>query len=226
MAYYNIQYYNQNVLRGLPNWTLFDNASVSEDSITINSGGSAGCVLDNSYFNALSASLYRQLTISVMMDTSHLDNYQNNVEVVLIGTYISNQNEYIKLRTSVNLTLLNSNVKSQSATMSRVISMLNYNFVNLSVYVINHTQASIILTECKMLRSQDISDSQIGSAFGFAVTLKKVIDHPNGAQLFYEGIEKDDHFYWIEDAAGKFAGINVNNNFRINYEYDDSILTD
>lgn len=226
MAYSNIQYYNQNVLRGLPNWTLFDTASVSDDNIIINGGGYAGCVLDNSYFSALSASLYRRLEVSVTMDTSLLSNYQNNVEVVLVGTYINNQGEYINLRSSVNLTLLNSNITSQSVTMSRVISFLNYDFVNLTVYVINNTQAAIVLNTCTMLRSQDISDSQIGSAFGFAITLKKVIDHPNGAQLFYEGIEKDDHFYWIEDAAGKFAGINVNNNFRINYEYDDSILTD
>ena len=225
MAYSNIDYYQVNILRGLPNWNILNNANIVDDYITINPGGYAGCTVSNTYFSGLSASLYRRLNLSINVDTSLLSNYQNNVEVILEGIYISNQNEYINLKSSVNVSLIGSRITDNSVNIERVLPMLNYNLLTLTVYIANNTSQPIIINSCQMLRSQDVSSGQISGAIGYAVKLIDVDDRPNGVALYYEGISEPDKFFWILNSAGKFAGININNSHRMNYSYSDEILT-
>lgn len=224
MDYSNIQYYQKNILRGLPNWEIINNANIIGDSILINSGGYAGNALSNNYFSGLTASLYRRISVIIEVDTNNIDNYQNNVEVVIIGTYLDNDNNKYNLYYSINVNKLKNSTTSNKVTMNRVISMENMQLLNCVVYVINHTSIPVTLTYCSMLRSQDISEGQIGESIGYAVTLRKVINHPNGAELFYDGIDTSDKLFWILDASDKFIGLNINNTNRIDFENSDEIM--
>lgn len=221
----NIQFYKKNVLRGLPNWTIFDNATVVDDSIVISGGGHAGCSLSSSYASGLNASLYRRVSIALEVDTSELSNYQNFVELVLIGTYVNSENGKINTYKSVNIAPLKSSIISGKIETIRVIGMQNMNLMNCTVYVINHTDTAIKLTRCEMWRSQDISTSQLSENFGFAVTLKDVKDHANCAELFYDGVDDSDKLFWVTDTNDAFAGINVNNENLIRFSRDDKYIT-
>lgn len=222
----SIQFYNINVLRGLPNWDILKDTVVHEGNLVINAGGYAGCTLDNNYSpNALTAAQYRLLVISVAVDAAKVENYQNNIEAVIEGTYSSNSGELYDFYYSVNVSPMLGSVSGDVLTISRAIEMENMNLVKCTVYILNHTDVGVTVSMCSMLRSQDISSGQIGEAIGFTVTLTKVIDHPNGIELFYDGIEKSDKLFWIVDASDAFAGINVNNKFRINFERSDTVMT-
>lgn len=226
MNYNNIQFYNVNILRGLPNWDILSGASVSGDKIVINSGGYAGYTLNNNYSpNSLTAALYRALSLSVSVDTDLLSNYQNYVEVVLKGVYIDNSNNQQNFYYSINVNPLKGSVAGNNLTIARVIGMENMNMTSCVIYVINHSSESVTLNSCSMLRSQDVSSSQVGESIGYAVTLAKVIDHPNGGELFYNGIDTSDKLFWIVDENDVFIGINVNNSLRIVYEKSEEIMT-
>lgn len=224
MDYNNIQFYQQNILRGLANWEILNNASIVNDTILINSGGSAGNNLSNSYFYGLLNSNYRRLAIEVEVDTAELSNYQNNVEIVIVGLYVDNSGIRYRLYHSVNVNLLKNSYTGSKVSMIRVVGMQNMPMLNCTVYVLNHTDIPITLTKCEMLRSQDITDGQIAGGIGFAVTLNSVINHPNGAEILYNGIEQSDKLFWILDSNDKFAGINVNNVNRINWSTTDEIM--
>ena len=222
----NITYYNKNILRSLPNWNILSSASVSGDYINISSGGIAGVDLSNDYFNGLKASNYRQLLISIQATVTNIFNYRDYVEVVLRGTYKSNQGQILKSYQSINLTLLLNNYSSGILNMVRVISMENYDLDSLTLYVINHTTDTIILRSCEMLRSQDVSGSQIGESIGWGITLNKVIAYLDGCEIFYDGVEKPDKLWWMEDNLGNFSGINVNNERMISFSRKNEILLD
>lgn len=221
----NIQFYKKNVLRGLPNWTIFDNATVVDDSIVISGGGHAGCSLSSSYASGLNASLYRRVSIALEVDTSELSNYQNFVELVLIGTYVNSENGKINTYKSVNIAPLKSSIISGKIETIRVIGMQNMNLMNCTVYVINHTDTAIKLTRCEMWRSQDISTSQLSENFGFAVRCRHLQKHANGFEIFFDGIDDSDQFFWLTDENDKYAGLNINNQNRFTYGEDDEYMT-
>lgn len=222
----NITYYNKNILRSLPNWNILSNASISGDYITIGSGGVAGVDLSNDYFNGLKASKYRQLIISVEAPVTSLYNYVDFVEVVIRGTYKDNQGQVLEAYYSANVTLLLNSFKSDVLDMTRVISMENYDFDTLTLYVVNHATYSITLKSCEMRRSQDVSGSQIGESIGWGITLNEVKAYLDGCEIFYDGIDKPDKLWWMEDNSGNFSGINVNNERMIKFSRTNEILLD
>ena len=222
----NITYYNKNILRSLPNWNILNNASVSGDYISIESGGVAGVDLSNDYFNGLKASRYRQLVLSVSALVTNLYNYRDYVEVVIRGVYKDNQGQVLTAYYSVNITLLLNNFSNNILSMTRVISMENYDLDSLTVYVVNHTLYTVILRSCEMRRSQDVSGSQIGESIGWGITLNEVIAYLNGCEVFYDGVEKPDKLWWMEDSQNNFSGINVNNERMIKFSRKNEILLD
>lgn len=222
----NIIYYNKNILRSLPNWNILNNASVSGDYISIGSGGIAGVTLSNDYFNGLKASRYRQLVLSVSALVTNLYNYRDYVEVVIRGVYKDNQGQVLTAYYSVNITLLLNNFSNNILSMTRVISMENYDFDSLTVYVVNHSLYTIILQSCEMRRSQDVSGSQIGESIGWGITLNEVIAYLDGCEIFYDGVENPDKLWWMEDSQNNFSGINVNNERMIKFSRKNEILLD
>ncbi len=222
----NITYYNKNILRSLPNWNILSNASVSGEYISIGSGGIAGVDLSNDYYNGLKASQYRQLVLSINAPVTDLYNYRDYIEVVIRGVYKDNQGQVLAAYYSINITLLLNNYNSNILNMTRVISMENYDFNNLTVYVINHTTSTVILQSCEMKRSQDVSGSQIGESIGWGITLNEVKAYLDGCEIFYDGVEKPDKLWWMEDSSGNFNGINVNNERMIRFSRINEILLD
>lgn len=222
----NITYYDKNILRSLPNWNILSNASVSGDYISIGSGGTAGVDLSNDYFNGLKASKYRQLVVGINAPATNLYNYVNYVEIVVRGTYKNNQGQVLEAYYSTNVTLLLNKVSAGVLSMTRVISMENYDFDTISVYVINHTTAAVVLQSCEMRRSQDVSGSQIGESIGWGITLNEVKAYLDGCEIFYDGVDKPDKLWWMEDSTGKFSGINVNNERMIKFSRTNEILLD
>lgn len=222
----NITYYDKNILRALPNWSILSNANISGDYINIGSGGVAGVDLSNDYFNGLKASRYRQLVISINAPVTNLFNYRDFVEVVIRGTYKDNQGKVLVAYYSVNITLLLNKYNSGVLDMTRVISMESYDFDSLTVYVVNHTTSNIILQSCTMKRSQDVSGSQIGESIGWGITLNEVIAYVDGCEIFYDGVETPDKLWWMEDNSGNFTGINVNNERMIKFSRRNEILLD
>lgn len=222
----NIIYYNKNILRSLPNWNILSNASVSGDYININSGGIAGVDLSNDYFNGLKASQYRQLVVSINAPVTNLYNYRDYIEVVIRGTYKDNQGQILMAYYSVNITLLLNSFNNNILNMTRVISMENYDFESLTLYVINHSTHTVTLQSCEMKRSQDVSGSQIGESIGWGITLNQVIAYLDGCEIYYDGVEKPDKLWYMEDNSGNFSGINVNNERMIKFSRKNEILLD
>ena len=155
----SIEYYNKNVLRAVANWNILYNATVSGTTVVIGAGGAAGYDLVNTYNNGLKACRYRSLNISLTMSINQQYNYENYVEVVLKGTYKDNDGNILKSYQSVNITYLEASISGGVVNIGRVLTMQNYNFETLTIYVINHTSGSVTLNSCTMKRSQDISGS-------------------------------------------------------------------
>ena len=222
----NITYYNKNVLRSLPNWNILSNASVSGDYININSGGTAGVDLSNDYFNGLKACKYRGISVKIKASFEGQNNYQNYIEVVLRCVYKDNEGNKLVAYMTVNATLLYSTYSSGVLTFNRVLTMENYDLDSATLYVINHTASSIQLQRCVMKRSQDVSSSQVGESIGWGITLNQVIAYLDGCEIYYDGVETPDKLWWMEDADGKFSGINVNNERMIKFSRKNEILLD
>lgn len=222
----DILYYNKNILRALPYWNLLNNATVSGNFINISSGGSAGVDLSNDYFNGLLACKYRRVYMRIAVTLSRNNDYRNYVEMVLRGVYTDNEGNQQILYTSVNVTLQGSGYSNSLVDVTRVIEMENLNLESCTVYVINHTTSSIQLQTCTMLRSQDISESQVGESIGWGITLSQVVGYLDGCEIYYDGVEEPDKLWWMEDSAGNFSGINVNNERMIKFSKVNEILLD
>lgn len=222
----NIEYYNRNVLRAITNWNILSNATINNDKIEIRSSGVAGYDLQNTYNNGLKASKYRSLSISLELSINQQYNYENYIEVVLKGTYKDSDENINKSYQSINITYLNSSLSDNILTMNRVIQMPNYDYDELTIYVINHTSSAIILNNCIMKRSQDINSSQIGESIGWGIALSKVIGYLDGCEVYYDGVEEPTKMWWQEDEQGNFSGINVDNERLILFERKNEILLD
>lgn len=222
----NIEYYNRNVLRAITNWNILSNATIINDKIKIGSSGVAGYDLQNTYNNGLKASKYRSLSISLELSINQQYNYENYIEVVLKGTYKDSDENINKSYQSINITYLNSSLSDNILTMNRVIQMPNYDYDELTIYVINHTSSNIILNNCIMKRSQDINSSQIGESIGWGIALSKVIGYLDGCEVYYDGVEEPTKMWWQEDEEGNFSGINVDNERLILFERKNEILLD
>jgi hypothetical protein len=221
----NIEYYNKNVLREVKNWNILSNATVSGTSVIINSGGAAGYDLANTYNNGLKASRYRSLNVKIGMTINQQYNYENYIEVVLVGSYKDSDGNIFKVRKSVNITYLQASVGAD-VSLSRVLSMQNFEFDSCTIYVINHTGSAITLKSCSMKRSQDISGSQVGESIGMSIALSKVVGYLDGCEVYYDGDDTPTKMWWQEDAEGVFNGINVDNERLIKFERKNEILLD
>lgn len=222
----SIEYYNKNVLRAVANWNILSNATVSGTTVVIGAGGAAGYDLANTYNNGLKACRYRSLNISLTMSINQQYNYEDYVEVVLKGTYKDSDGNILKSYQSVNITYLDSTIVEGTVTLSRVLTMQNYDFETLTIYVINHTSGSITLNSCTMKRSQDVSSSQIGESIGWGIALSKVVGYLDGCEVYYDGEETPTKMWWQEDEQGVFNGINVDNERLIKFERKNEILLD
>lgn len=222
----SIEYYNNNVLREVANWSILSNATVSGSTVVIGSGGAAGYDLVNTYNNGLKASKYRSLSVSINMNINQQYNYENYVEVVLKGTYKDSDGNILKSYQSINITYLNKTGSSGSVKIDRVLTMQNYDFETLTIYVINHTNVSVTLTNCIMKRSQDINSSQVGESIGWGIALSKVVGYLDGCEVYYDGEETPTKMWWQEDEQGVFDGINVDNERLIKFERKNEILLD
>lgn len=221
-----IEYYNKNVLRAVANWNILSNATVSGTTVVIGAGGAAGYDLVNTYNNGLKACRYRSLNISLTMSINQQYNYENYVEVVLKGTYKDSDGNILKSYQSVNITYLEASISGGVVNIGRVLTMQNYNFETLTIYVINHTSGSVTLNSCTMKRSQDISGSQVGESIGWGIALSKVVGYLDGCEVYYDGEETPTKMWWQEDEQGEFNGINVDNERLIKFERKNEILLD
>lgn len=222
----SIEYYNKNVLRAVANWNILSNATVSGTAVVIGAGGAAGYDLVNTYNNGLKACRYRSLNISLNMSINQQYNYENYVEVVLKGTYKDNDGNILKSHQSVNITYLEASISGGVVNIGRVLTMQNYNFETLTIYVINHTSGSVTLNSCTMKRSQDISGSQVGESIGWGIALSKVVGYLDGCEIYYDSEETPIKMWWQEDEQGEFNGINVDNERLIKFERKNEILLD
>ena len=222
----SIEYYNKNVLRAVANWNILSNATVSGTTVVISAGGAAGYNLVNTYNNGLKACKYRSLSISLNMSINQQYNYENYVEVVLKGTYKDSDGNILKSYQSVSITYLNSTIASGNVKLDRVLTMQNYDFDTLTIYVINHTSGSVTLNSCTMKRSQDINSSQVGESIGWGIALSKVVGYLDGCEVYYDGEEKPTKMWWQEDDKGVFNGINVDNERLIKFERKNEIILD
>lgn len=222
----DLEYYNKNVLRSLPNWNILSNATIVGDYININSGGTAGVDLSNDYYNGMKASKYRQVSIQIQASITDSNNYQNYIEMVLKGVYKDSEGNRLVTYMSVNATLIDSAYTTGILSFTRVMTMENFDFESCTVYVQNHTSSSIQLQSCSMLRSQDINSSQIGESIGWGITLNQVIAYLDGCEIFYDGVQNPDKLWWMEDSEGNFSGINVNNERMIKFTRKNEILLD
>lgn len=228
LEYDSMQYFEKNVVRGLREWTQFNNASVEGDYIRISSGGYAGVELSNDYNNGLKASNYRSLNVSISVVPEDAFNYENYLEVMIKAVYQDNNGNYVMAHYSINATVLDSEYDDEDDSLSfyRVIQMEKYNLVTATLYVINHTEDDVRLNSCVMYRSMDVNSSQIGEAIGFSVSLREVRAYLDGCELFYDGIEEPDKLWWMEDEQGNFNGVNVNNERIISFSRINEILID
>lgn len=222
----SIEYYNKNVVLPLKNWNILSNATLNGEDIDIKSGGTTGYELANIFNNGLKASKYRSLNVSIEVNTDQQYNYQNYVEIVLKGVYRANEGNLLNSMQSINLTYLKSSIELNTINMERVISMQNYDFESLTIYVINHTKGNIKLKNCVMKRSQDINSSQVGESIGFGIALRKVVSYLDGCEVYYDGEERPTKLWWSEDEQGQFNGVNVDNERLISFERKNEILLD
>lgn len=220
----SINYYNKNVLRSLPNWDILTDAVVSGDFITISPDGVAGYNLKNTYNYGLKASIYRIMSISIDMDITQSYNYQNYVELVLVGTYKDSEDKIIKTRQSINISYLLSEITDGIVRFKRVLTMQNYDLESCSVSVINHTDANIILRACYMKRSQDIINNQISESIGFNISLNRVVGYTDGCEVYYDGEAYPTKIQWQEDSLGAFNGILVNDTKLITFTKNSGVL--
>lgn len=222
----SIEYYNKNVLRAVANWSILSNATVSGTTVVIGAGGAAGYDLVNTYNNGLKACRYRSLNIKLTLSINQQYNYENYVEVVLKGIYKDSDGNILKSYQSVNITYLEASISGGVVNIGRVLTMQNYDFETLTIYVINHTSGSVTLSSCTMKRSQDVSSSQVGESIGWGIALSKVVGYLDGCEVYYDSEETPTKMWWQEDEQGEFNGINVDNERLIKFERKNEILLD
>lgn len=222
----SVEYYSSNIVKGLINWNYLTEATISNDVITINSGGIAGVDLSNSYYNGLTASKYLLITVEIDCAVNSNYNYQNYVEVVLRGNYIDSNKVTHNVFKQVALTKDDSIINNNHITMSRLIEMDNVNYNSLVFYVINHSQNTITLDSAEALRSQDISNGQISSAIGLSIMLDYVNSYLDGFEVGFVGSDEPLKLWWHENSQGQFDGININNERLVAYQSFDEVLLD
>lgn len=225
---FGIPYYAANVIPSLQKWTLLKDATKQQGTIVIKPGGFAGVSLSSNYCNALKASNYRRIKLSAMFD--YLDdamNYRNLAELLVLGTYKNENGGQSVYWLSLNCTKEGSEITGGTLLgMSREVQMGSFDFETCQIIVNNHSNVDMTLTYCAMLRSQDISSSQVGESIGWGVTLAQVIQYLDGCELFYEGSSTPDKLWWVSDNAGNFAGVNVNNERTIKFSKKNEVLLD
>lgn len=212
-----IYYFNNNVLRALSNWPLLQNATMISQGLEIGANGAAGCDLNNEYFYGGKASLYRSVHIVMKVGSGIANNFQNNIDVVVHGTYDTGNNEQPRsIYASANITPWDVGDNLNVDTWLE-FQLDNFDFEECAVMVVNHTDTSILVTKCEMFRSMDVSESQIGQSIGWGVTLDRVEGYANGCRVYYENVEQPDEFRWVTDLNGKFAGVRVNGDYMIGF---------
>jgi hypothetical protein len=219
-----INWLKLNTSMPLTDWTIFDRASIIDGIIEISSGGAyAGCTLDDRYGHALAPSLYRYLYVGLSARLPSglsgvvdpiFSNSQDSVEVLFVGKLAATDQEpertWVK---SVNLTALNNSVSGESNYYGVFIlpTPPRY-FKNLTLYVRNrHNYAIIRLNTLRLLRSSDVSGSQVADSIGRGITISGMIAKDDGFYVYYQNDDTPDKAQFLEDANGDFSGINWNN---------------
>lgn len=217
----DVSFFENNVLRNVEFWTL-ENADVSGSEVVIHPGGYAFYYLSDDLFNALSACRYRKITFEAGLDISEDADYNNIVDIAVKIRYRADRgvNEYV----SINCTKLNSSYYEGVLHFERIIDTENYDMELCVVYVFNRSDKDIVLKSCRMLRSSDVSSSQIGEAIGWSISLEKCIAYSNGCELYFTGQAAPDRLYYMEDVDGNFSGINVNRERIIKFERNSGIM--
>lgn len=213
-----VTFYAANVLRALPYWGVLINAQVQGNYIVIQPGGQAGVNLSNDYFDGLMASKYREVRMSVDVtgNTQALNNYQNLLSMYVVGTYNSESEQGegggpLKVFTAVGFTGRGAVPMSNGAyQISRLLRFDGYDFQSLSVYLVNNTDYPVTIQNCMMMRSQDVSSSQIGSAIGWGMTLSEVKAFNDGCHLYFETQAEPTKLKYLQDSFGNFSGVEVN----------------
>lgn len=219
----NVIFSDNNILRDVKFWNL-ESAEVSGDVVVIHPGGYAYYFLDNELYNALSACKYRKISVELELTPEEDTDYNNIVDVVVKSKYNSNNGQILKSYISLNCTKLNSVYSSGVLSFSRIIDTENYDMATCVAFVFNRSDEAIALRSCRMLRSVDVSSSQIGEAIGWSISLEKCIAYSNGCELYFTGQAAPDRLYYMEDSDGKFSGINVNRERIIRFERNSGIM--
>lgn len=219
-------FYSTNVLRALKSWEILNKASISGDTLTIQSGGYAGNDLSLDIGRGLSSSLYRALKIEInLLGLAQISNSENIVEVVIQGklgeTVHEEAGNYYK---SVNLAPQSGKLTGNIYTANLVLPFPNRDFTSLRVLVLNHSNDTITVNTVELYRSQDIASAQVGNSIGFGVTLAGFISYLDGFQVQYDGRQDPDSAWFMTDDEGNFNGVNWNNERIITYEHRNEAL--
>lgn len=220
-------YYTANTIPSLSKWNILKNATINNETITIEPGGYAGISIPSIFNLAFKASNYRRFVIGALLDIKDVMNYQNLVEFLMVVTYRNESGGVSVYRLGLNFTKENSAITDDSyLKMAREIQMGSFDFETCQVMIKNNSEGNVTITECSMFRSQDISSSQVGESIGWGVTLAKVVQYLDGCELYYDGIDTPDKLWWVSDLAGNFAGVNVNNEKTIKFSKKNEVLLD
>lgn len=202
-------------MKGLGSFNLLSDAVFEDNMLKVSPGGYAGQTLVNSYADALTQSRYLYIRAEAYIkniDNSY--NYNNSVEIVITGFYSLGGQAYTYYK-SVPFTLLGQEISSGNVILDRIVSMPNIDFIDLKVYFKNNSKSTATLISISILRSQDISSSQIADAINTNVGLVQVVYYANGFELYYENSPRPVRIWWIGD-RGVLEGLDVNHQKIIN----------
>lgn len=223
----SIEFYRANIVKGVVNWNILNNASLVDNKIEIQSGGSAGTALLNEYYYGLTASKYLRIAAVIKCSPTILWNYTNNVEIVLIGSYTNNKG--VVINTYITETITYNDVYTDTdgnILIDRIITMDNMTYDELNIYVVNHTNSIIKVVNFQGFRSQDINSGQISNTIGLAIQLAGVLAHPDGYEVSFDGASEPLKLWWHENNNNEFDGVNVNNERLISFARTNEIMLD
>lgn len=218
---------SKNTLRSFNYWT----PAGTTESLKIDAGKYASFELTDNYNSGLAAASYRKLKIKIQIQKSLLEYplaYVNYLDLVLRGSYTDDNDRNINIYDSINIGNSGGTVEyiNDNAIISftKIIDLGSFTFNDLTVYIFNRTDTSIDILKCELLKSIDVTSDQVADSLSWAVTLDKVVAYNNGCELYYTGSTKPERLYWLDDANGVFAGVDINHTRQILFNRNSSDL--
>lgn len=226
----DIEWYRPNIVKALSQFNILSNATYANDVITIAPTGYAGCQLSDSYFMGLNGCKYLLVSIKLTDSTNIINNYINQYEIVLKGTYYDSDENIVNYYSSINITHNNIIEDGNDVRIARIVDMPNFNFRDLTIYVMNHDSSNngnnLVLKELSAYRSQDIDSAQASNLVGLDLVLSQVKEYLDGMEVYFTDQVNPLKMWWHEDANGNFDGINVNNERLIPFSRINEVLLD